>query len=367
MNIKTLYIDDDEKDLKKYKQKFETGGISTKFEINIINTPKSLEDYNKIFKESPELILVDFDLTKPDSDGNVIGISGVSLSTELRQKFPDIPIVLFTRKSVFEIKNYSEIEDTLSSINRIIFKNELFKPDTNEMNFLYELAIGFKKLRSVKSKNWNNLMKILNAPDIAFENLKLSNPPISSISKKTWSVSYAAKWIRETLITYPGILYDAVHSATFLGISEDTFQSNQFQKFFNNAKYSGVFTPLEGRWWKSKLQEIADSIMDEENRDLPLREGFPSAWDKNKKTKIKRAKCIVSDKSPAEWVCYILKQPVMIKYSLHYEPDLRPSVMDEARVSFKAIRTSNEVNDDLFDSINQEMLADIRKMPKGDK
>jgi hypothetical protein len=173
---------------------------------------------------------VDFDLTKPDSDGNVIGISGVSLSTELRQKFPDIPIVLFTRKSVFKIRNYSEIEDTLSSINRIIFKNELFKPDTNEMNFLYELAIGFKKLRSVKSKNWNNLMKILNAPDIAFENLKLSNPPISSISKKKWSVSYASKWIRETLITYPGILYDAVHSATFLGISEDTFQSTQFQK-----------------------------------------------------------------------------------------------------------------------------------------
>jgi hypothetical protein len=57
----------------------------------------------------------------------------------------------------------------------------------------------------------------------------------------------------------------------------------------------------------------------------------------------------------------------MIKYSLPIKPGLRPSVMDEARVSFKAIRTSNEVNDDLFDSITQEMLADIRKMPKGDK
>ena len=64
---------------------------------------------------------MDFDLTKPDSEGNVIGISGVSLSTELRQKFPDVPIVLFTRKSVFKIENYSEIRETLSSIDNIIF------------------------------------------------------------------------------------------------------------------------------------------------------------------------------------------------------------------------------------------------------
>jgi hypothetical protein len=38
--------------------------------------------------------------------------------------------------------------------------------------------------------------------------------------------------------------------------------------------------------------------------------------------------------------------------------------MDEARVSFKAIRTSNEVNDELFDPIGQELLEDIRRMKK---
>ena len=54
----------------------------------------------------------------------------------------------------------------------------------------------------------------------------------------------------------------------------------------------------------------------------------------------------------------------MIKYSLSYKPDSRPPVMDEARVSFEAIRTSNEVNDELFDPLGKELLPEIRRMQK---
>lgn len=46
----------------------------------------------------------------------------------------------------------------------------------------------------------------------------------------------------------------------------------------------------------------------------------------------------------------------MFKYSIKYYPDNRPSVMDEARVSFKAIKTSDEVNFELFDSIGLEII-----------
>jgi hypothetical protein len=38
--------------------------------------------------------------------------------------------------------------------------------------------------------------------------------------------------------------------------------------------------------------------------------------------------------------------------------------MDEARVSFEAIRTSNEVNDELFDPLGKELLPEIRRMQK---
>ena len=61
------------------------------------------------------------------------------------------------------------------------------------------------------------------------------------------------------------------------------------------------------------------------------------------------------------FLAYILRKPVKIKYSLDYRVDSRPKIMDSARVSFKAIRTSNEVNDELFDPLGQQMLSEIRK------
>lgn len=366
MSIRTLFIDDDDRELKKYKLRFEADDRSkNRFKVITWNTPKSIKDYKEIEKERPELILVDFDLTRPDADRNVIGISGVTLSTELRQKFSDIPIVLFTRKSVFKIENYSNIKQTLSSIDEIIYKRDLFIADSVLLDSLYELAIGFRKLRKSISKNWDDLLEILKAPKSDYDNLKDADPPIHSGNKSIWSVSKAAKWKREILITYPGILYDAVHSATFLGISKKAFLEDEVQQFLSRAKYSGIFSPLEGRWWKSKLLEIANYRMNKKEKSLLIREGFPAAWRRIKKTSIERSKCIFSGESPADWVCYILKKPVMIKYSLFYKPDSRPSVMDEARVSYKAIRTSNEVNDEVFDSIGKELLPEIRKTKKG--
>jgi len=366
LKIKTIYIDDDDKELEKYRKKFEEDErAKNRFEIVAINSQKKIGDLiGEIQRNNPDIILVDFELVIP-KDSVVIGISGAPLSTALREKFIDVPIVLFTRKSVFKIEQYPP--KILSSLDEIIYKSDVFKEDREEIYILYELAIGFKKLRNAKSKNWTNLLSLIKAPESDYDSLKLSNPPIASGGE--WSVSEVADWVRKTIIRYPGILYDPIHSATFLGISLDAFLSHPIQVFFSKAKYSGMFAPPEGRWWKSKLQEIAESIMDEKEMDLLTYEGFPLAWERTKETKIKRSKCVFSEESPAEWVCYILRKPVKIKYSLPYKPDLRPLVMDEARVSFEAIRTSNEVKDDLFDPIVHEMLVEIRKMPpkRGDE
>jgi len=366
MVVKILYIDDDERELSKYELKFrDDKRTKDRFKLIKRNTPKNRSDFDGLLKTKPSLILLDFDLTKPDSKGNVIGISGVTLSTELRQKFPDVPIVLFTRKSVFNIDNYSDIKQTLSSLDFILYKQDVFKTNSNSPDFLYYLAEGFKKLRDTKPKNWEKLLKVIKAPKNDHDNLKLADPPIYSEQESKWSVSKAVKWIHDTLLYYPGLLYDSVHAATLLGISEKAFLKNDIQKFFKGAKYSVILSPPEGRWWKSQLIEIANNEMNKSEASMVTREGFPCFWKRKKNRQIEGSKCIFNGESPADWVCYILNKPVMIKYSLFYKPDSRPSVMDEARVSYKAIRTSNEVNDSLFDPISKELLPDIRKLKKG--
>lgn len=366
MVVEILYIDDDERELKKYELKFrDDTRTKDRFKLITKNTPKNKSDYEALMKISPGLILIDFDLTKPDLNEDVIGISGVTLSTELRQKFPEVPIVLFTRKSVFNIDDYSDIKQTLSSLDDIIYKQNMFKTNSNLSDFLYELAEGFKRLRNIEPKNWENLLKVIKAPESEYNNLKFADPPVYSEQDSKWSVSKAAKWIRNTLLSYPGILYDSVHAATLLGIFEEAFMKEAVQGFFKRAKYSGILAPPKGRWWKSKLIEVANAKMTKSEASMVIREGFPCLWKRIEKRQIERSKCIYSGESPADWVCYILKKPVMIKYSLFYKPDSRPSVMNEARVSYKAIRTSNEVNDALFDPIGQELLPEIRKMKKG--
>ena len=359
MKIKTIYIDDEDGELKKYKQKFERDDRAKNiFEMVILNSQKGIRDLIEDVKnENPELILVDYDLAKP-KDGLLIGVSGAALSTALREEFPEVPIVLFTKIDFLGIQKLNP--KVLSSLDETIYKSYVFKEDGINLDILHKLAIGYKELRNAESKTWINLLTIIGAPETDYDFLKLSEPP--TISESEWSVFDAADWIRNTLIKYPGILYDPVNSATFLGISKDAFISDPIQELFFNAKYSTVFAPKEGRWWKSKLQEIAESIMEEHERDLIVRKGFPLAWERINNNPIERSKCVFSGKSPAEWVCYILKEPVMIECSLRYNLDSRPSIMDEARVSYTAIRTKNEVNDDKFDPIEYDMLQEIRDM-----
>lgn len=358
MKIKTIYIDDEDEELRKYERIFEDDErAKNQFEIITVNSQKKIGNLiNEVKNEKPELILVDLDLTIPKED-LLLGISGAALSTALREEFPEVPIVLFTKIDFLKIQKLNP--KVLSSLDETIYKSDLFKKDETNLDSLHKLAIGYKELRNAKSKTWIELLKIIEATVNDYDSLKLSDPP--TISKTGWSVFDAAYWIRNTLIKYPGILYDPIHAATFLGISKDAFLSGSVQELFTKAKYSKIFAPIEGRWWKSRLQEIAESIMSENEKDLIVREAFPSAWERINKTKIERTKCVFCNTEPAEWVCYILKEPVMIKCSLRYKPDNRPSIMDEARVSFKAIRTSNDVKDDKFDPIEHDMLSKIRQ------
>ena len=359
MKINTVYIDDEDSELRRYKRKFENDkNAKNQFEIITLNSQKEIGALlNEVKAENPELILVDYDLAKP-KDGLLIGVSGAALSTALREEFSVVPIVLFTKIDFLGIQKLNP--KVLSSLDETIYKSDVFKEDGENLDLLHKLAIGYKQLRNTESKSWDNLLRIIGAHKIDYDVLKLSEPP--TISESGWSVFDAADWIRNTLIKYPGILYDSVSSATFLGISKDAFISDPIQELFSDAKYSTVFAPKEGRWWKSKLQEIAESIMEEHERDLVVRKGFPLAWERINDNQIERSKCVFCGESPSEWVCYILKKPVMIECSLRYNPDSRPSIMDEARVSYTAIRTSNEVNDDKFDPIEYDMLQEIRDM-----
>lgn len=360
MKIKITYIDDEPDDLIIFERIFKENEVAKNlFEIKTINSQKKEfgDLLKEVISENPELILVDYRLDKP-KDGIILGVSGATLSTALREQFPEVPIAIFTKIDFLRIEKFNP--KILSNSDETIYKSDIQKEDEKYFDILYKLAIGYKELRDATSKQWLDLLKLIGAQEVDFDTIKLAEPP--SISESGWSVFDVSNWIRKTLLEYPGILYDPIHSATYLGISVDEFLTDPIQEFFSEAKYSKIFIPKDGRWWKSILQEIAESIMDEKERNLIIHEGFPLSWNRLNNTKVARSKCVFCGEEPAEWVCYILKKPVMIECSLRYNPDNRPSIMNEARVSFEAIQKTDKVDENKFDPIEYDIFDEIREI-----
>jgi CheY-like chemotaxis protein len=363
MKIKTLYIDDEEIDLTRNKDYF---NADDRFELIPCKPSDLAEAYKCISTVIPELILVDLDLSSADGEGKVIDLNGLTLMTEIRQKFQKIPLILFTKRSIFESEISSVPENLLYTIDHVVYKEQVSKHDPTLLDELYSLAEGYHKLSLIDKLNWDTIYDLLEASEEDYDSIKASSPPSLLTTGSPYLTIEVSKWIRKTLFEYPGILYDSLHAATFLGISETEFLSDIIQEYFLEAKYSGLFSipSVKNYWWKSKLSEIANENMNDDEAMMPLRKAFFINWKRIKGAELEIAKCVYSEESPAEWVCYVLKKPMMLKYSLLYHPDSRPEIMDEARVSFKAIITSNDVNDDMIDSMSKDILKDIRDSGK---
>jgi hypothetical protein len=129
---------------------------------------------------------------------------------------------------------------------------------------------------------------------------------------------------------------------------------------FNEAIYSGIFNSKINVFWKTKLRSIAVKLMQAHEINLPINLGFSKAFEITYGKKIEPSICVSSGEDNAEKICYILKKPVKTKFSFSYNVDDRPRVMDEARVSWEAIRTTNDVNEDLLNPIAREMLENIK-------
>lgn len=348
--IKILYIDDTKTELLRYKQLFEKSG-----NFNVSTT--KIKDDSKInsirddAKKDVDLILIDLRLCWI--------ISGSTLATDIRQNFPEYPIVLFTRKEIFETDLPQIIKKDLTEIlDEVTYKDDLDKNPDKILQYLYDLAMGYKSLRDIKEKekNKSNLIKLLASPQQDEDDLIETKPPLDE--KGSWVTFKAAKWINDVLLMYPGILYDSIYSATELGISEKEFLGDKMKDFFKDALYNGIFNS-DARWWKSRLYSLARKIMNEDERSFRLNQGFPMAWERIKETKLEKSKCIFSGESPADGVCCILKKPMMLTYSLKYNMDSRPPIMKEARISHKAIKTK-DINENFIDPLDRDELEKIR-------
>ena len=356
-----VYVDDQaSKEAKRYQERLSRAeGI----QCQLIQPPK-WDELDGLVAHPPDLFLIDYELSLVQPDGTKAAYQGSTLAAEIRARLPDCPIVLITRQSILnqlDPRTRRQLAERLQVCDELICKSMLDDELNRAQQQLISLAEGFRALSHIAGKTWEPLVEVLGASEEEAKLLREAAPPLK---EGEWIVTGAAHWIRNIILGFPGILYNPINAATRLGISIDSFWNDEVQELIKPAKYVGIFAPPEGRWWKARLFRIAKELAMEKGVSGPMNQAFAEAFRKRYGTKLSPAICVWDHTPVADWVCYILRQPVKIRNSLRYYPDSRPSIMDNARVSFRAIRRSNKFDEELLDSEGLNLLKKIEELPE---
>ncbi len=350
MTIKAVYFDDEVNLPGRFAQRVRDL-LAKDGELSVeLRYPPSFTELEINF----DIVLVDLDLSTPAPNGVVSGYYGTTLASELRMRNPSCPIVLITRPNMIMGKNQL-LEDSMD-VDLILFKDDINKdPESNRKKiiFLYE---GFQTLSSSDTNDWTSVLNLMRASESEGNLLREAAPPMD---KGSWTVPRMAHWIRNVVMEYPGILYNELTAATRLGITLKDFQSEKVQQFLSNCRYTGVFSSFGPRWWRERVLLSAQEIALEHDKQGPVSETFREAFKDKFGLELKPATCIYDGTPTADWVCYIFKEPVKQRNSIPYYPDNRPQVMDQARVSFKAIQESDDFDETLVDAESYEKVKEL--------
>jgi hypothetical protein len=354
--IRICYVDDVARDRRRY-----SGRLNSRVLAVETFPPPSPLDIRQLIRSKPDVFLVDYELIKSEPQREKVSYQGGAFANAIREGFPGRPIVLLTRRAL--LTDYKQMSDISQSFDEIVFKDSIESDPDSVRDLLIDLGKGFELLRSKRLKNWRALIRCLGATAEEADALQKAGPPVyGDTPGGYWRVAEAAKWTRDVVLKYPGILYDRLHAATALGIDVKAFGKPSLTKLFKPAQYKGIFAPEEGRWWRGRLYTVAERIIVQSGITGPPNIAFANAYKRKTGIQLAPAICVSSSKKPADWVCFILQKPVKREFSLPYHPDQRPAIMDEARVSFKAIQEDNRVALELFDKENQIVLDGLLRV-----
>jgi len=350
MTTKVLYVDDEiarpGRDARKIQELLNR---EDEFECELRPPPKVFSD---LPTELPDALLVDLDLATAPADGEPVSYFGSTLAAEMRMRHPACPIILVTRPHV--IAGKSSLLEKSMDVDLIIFKDQIVQNPDGIRAKIVALIQGFQDLEAIAGQEWQSVLGLMGANEQEANLLREAAPPLEG---KQWNISQVARWIRNVVMGFPGILYDTLTAATRLGISEEAFRNPNVQQLMEPAKYTGVFGTYKERWWRDRVFSIAQSLIVEQGLRGPVFQKFTEAFKARLGEDLDPAICIYDGTPIADWVCYIYRQPVKQRNSIPYYPDSRPAVMDQARVSFKAIRESDKFDERLVDSDSYETVV----------
>lgn len=212
--------------------------------VDFINVKNSnVEDLlvGVLSKRQPDLFIIDHIFDNAVTDVFKTGFTAAAL---IRSQWPTCPIVCVTAvdKDTFSSQSHSLYQETFEVANISSHDSEI-------------MAI-IKAFYSMRQNKPSTVQQICNALKVPKQDqIRLSSVLPHYVKEHMQDDAFAVnlcKWVRKTLLSRPGFLYDRLWVATLLGIKEESFR--KVEQLFDVAKYSGLFSnDSEERWWKSGI------------------------------------------------------------------------------------------------------------------
>jgi hypothetical protein len=200
----------------------------------------------KILLEGPQprLVIIDHVLDKT-KDNHPVFVKGSTIAEAIKEKWPSCPVL-----GVTNADNLKGIDLRTQGAYDALFPFQNFGKYFDRIR---GIARGFALLEKTDS-DIQTLIKLLKPPDDQMRRLLEALTDDLKGSALDPSVpSRIYRWVGH-LMERPGFLFDALWSATFLGLNETGFE--RVAPSFEKAKYNGVFArPDEPRWWSSGLSD----------------------------------------------------------------------------------------------------------------
>jgi len=263
-SVKIVWIDDD-----KYTElaNSEIRALSTSTLDVEMTGPIEVDDPD--FSTDADLYLLDYKLDQhPPTNGEApYKYNGATISTKLRQLVHQgVPIYLVSR-IIEEEHSYQEPE----LADRFIARRGL----AGKSEDLYNDALDYKRIRETEKNSEDLLISLLMVPESDVKNTLLALPvEIRNGIRRfdgpeqvqnTPDEIIFGKWVIFSLLQQPGVTYDDLYAATYLGMDVEYFRAEvvpRFEEPSENLKYKGVFSKTtRRRWWKQALSDYVVSAM----------------------------------------------------------------------------------------------------------
>lgn len=192
----------------------------------------------------PRLVIIDHVLDGATNTHPVF-LKGSTIAEAIKEKWPCCPVI-----GVTNADKLTRIDLRTRETYDALF---LFQNFGKYIDRIRGIAHGFALLTKTDS-DIQTLIRLLKPPseetprllDTLTDDLKGSTQDRSVVSR-------IYRWV-EHLMERPGFLFDALWSATLLGLNEAGF--DRVSSIFDGAKYTGVFAqPDEPHWWSSRLSD----------------------------------------------------------------------------------------------------------------